>query len=445
MLHRILTFILSFAFTAQVASWSWAHDPAGDDHSHSHEITHRSQALRLPGIDGTAKPWTNKPVLNDPKRFHFAVMTDRTGGHRPGIWMQAVRNLNLLRPEFVVSVGDLIEGYTDDRQRAENEWKEFLGFVDKLDMRFFFVAGNHDVTNPMLHEMWRKKFGREWYSFDYRGVHFLCLLSEDPSATIGQDQLAWIEQDLQEHADARWTFVFLHKPLWAYAERELAAGNLDPTNWKKVETALGQRPHTVFAGHVHHYVQFERNGTEYYQLATTGGGSKLRGQAYGEFDHVVWVTMEETGPRIANILLDGVLPADAVTEKSIERFREFLDETRFIVRPIVIQEGGVLQTAAIEVEVANEFDDVIHVEAQVLGLPLEGLHLEPTSISLEIPPHDSRQSDLPLSYGPSHRLRDVSKCRGQWQDTVPGRCPTYCGVDRTGEYRSPAHMPADRD
>ena len=35
--------------------------------------------------------------------------------------MNAVRNLNLLRPEFVVSVGDLIEGYTDDNDvvRAE--------------------------------------------------------------------------------------------------------------------------------------------------------------------------------------------------------------------------------------------------------------------------------------------------------------------------------------
>lgn len=45
----------------------------------------------------------------------------------------------------------------------------------------------------------------------------------------------------------------------------------------------------------------------YYSLATTGGGSKLRGTAYGEFDHVAWVTMKKTGPVVANLLLDGIL------------------------------------------------------------------------------------------------------------------------------------------
>ena len=424
----VITVSLCSSLTAHELDANGNHDP--------HTISHRSQSQVVPNIAGEANPWTKKPVLNDPSRFHFAVMTDRTGGHRPGIWMQAVRNLNLLRPEFVVSVGDLIEGYTDDRQRAENEWKEFLGFVDQLDMRFFFVAGNHDVTNPMLHEMWRKRFGREYYSFDYQGVHFLCLLSEDPSASIGKEQLAWAAKDLEEHAGARWTFVFLHKPLWAYAERELAAGNVDRTNWKKVEAALGARPHTVFAGHVHHYVQFERNGSEYYQLATTGGGSKLRGQSYGEFDHVVWVTMEESGPRVANILLDGVLAADAVTEQSIKRFREFLDQTRFVVKPILIQEGGELQTAAIVVEVTNEFDDVIHVNAQVLGLPLEGLSMDSSSLILEVPPHDTKKvtlrfrMDHPLDYEMFRSVVMNGKIRSQGEDQLTAELTVPVTIDR---------------
>jgi hypothetical protein len=41
-------------------------------------------------------------------------------------------------------------------------------------------------------------------------------------------------------------------------------------------------------------------------LATTGGASKLRGKADGEFDQVVWVTMKESEPVIANLLLDGI-------------------------------------------------------------------------------------------------------------------------------------------
>lgn len=32
----------------------------------------------------------------------------------------------------------------------------------------------------------------------------------------------------------------------------------------------------------------------------------MRGTAFGEFDHIVWVTMTDSGPRIANLLLDGI-------------------------------------------------------------------------------------------------------------------------------------------
>ena len=55
-----------------------------------------------------------------------------------------------------------------------------------------------------------------------------------------------------------------------------------------------------------------------YQLATTGGGSKLRGLRYGEFDHLAWVTMKKDGPVIANVLLDGVYPEDLAMPASDE-------------------------------------------------------------------------------------------------------------------------------
>ena len=59
------------------------------------------------------------------------------------------------------------------------------------------------------------------------------------------------------------------------------------TGWPKIEEALGNRKYTVFAGHVHHYGKYLRNQRAYYTLGTTGGGSKLRGAALGEFDHVL--------------------------------------------------------------------------------------------------------------------------------------------------------------
>lgn len=376
---------------------AFAHESDGDAESEA-TSTAQSATLELPPIEGDAKPWSGQSVLNDARRFHFVVMTDRTGGHRPGVWMHGVRSVNLLRPEFVVSVGDLIEGYTEDVDEIQRQWKEFLGFIDQLDMRFFFVSGNHDATNPTMHKIWREHFGREWYSFDYKDVHFVCLQSEDPSDRIGPEQLEWVLNDLSQNQDVRWTFVFLHKPLWAYAERALAAGNPDSTNWKQVEAALGSRPHTVFAGHIHSYVQYKRGGHEYYQLATTGGGSQLRGEPYGEFDHVTWVTMEPDGPRIANILLDGVLEPDVVTEESITRFRKFLADARFRVDPILLEPAADFASAELDLSMLNEFDGEIQVDARVEGLPFAGLTLEPAAVSQKVPAHDSLKATFRMQF-----------------------------------------------
>jgi hypothetical protein len=173
-------------------------------------------------------------------------------------------------------------------------------------MPFFYVPGNHDVTNPFMTKVWKEKFGRHYYHFVYKNVLFLILNSEDPPGKgghVAEEQLAYVRKALDENKAVRWTVVALHKPLWAQA-------NLETSGWLDVEKALAGRPYTVFAGHVHRYQKFVRQGMNYYQLATTGGGSKMRGVRHGEFDHVVWVTMKKDGPVLANVLLDGVYPED---------------------------------------------------------------------------------------------------------------------------------------
>ncbi len=249
-------------------------------------------------------PWTHLRVNNNPHNFQFLIVSDRTGGHRPKIFSQAVHQVNLLQPEFVLSVGDLIEGYTEDKEQIDKEWKEFQSYVNKLKMPFFYVPGNHDYTNEVMTREWKQRFGRSYYHFVYKDVLFLLLNTDDPpgrGGNISQEQIEFARKVLKENRKVRWTIVAMHKPLWSYR-------NLEENGWLEVEKALGERPYTVFAGHRHHYYKFKRNGRNYYQLATTGGGSRLRGIKYGEFDHVVWVTMSDKGPVLANIMLDGIYP-----------------------------------------------------------------------------------------------------------------------------------------
>ena len=85
----------------------------------------------------------------------------------------------------------------------------------------------------------------------------------------------------------------------------------------------------MFAGHVHHYGKYERNGTSFYTLGTTGGGSKLRGEAFGEFDHATWVTMTDKGPRMANLSIDGIMKDDVTTESHQIFWRSLVFEEYF--------------------------------------------------------------------------------------------------------------------
>ena len=263
----------------------------------------RVTELRVASED--RNPWTNLRLNNDPQEFQFAVVSDRTGGHRAKIFSRAVEQLNLLQPEFVLSVGDLIEGYSTDKDKLLTEWKEFQNFVARLQMPFFYVPGNHDVSNPFMEKLWQEKFGRRYYHFVYKDVLFLMLCADDPagSSSISAEQAEYVRKALAENPSVRWTIVSLHKPIWT-------ARDLEKNGWLAVEKALAGRNYTVFAGHVHRYQKFQRNGMNYYQLATTGGGSRLRGVPYGEFDHIVWVTMKQSGPVLANIMLDGILPED---------------------------------------------------------------------------------------------------------------------------------------
>ncbi len=250
-------------------------------------------------------PVTHLRWNDSPDDFQFAIVSDRTGGHRANIFLQAVEKLNLMQPSFVVSVGDLIEGSNKD-DALKGQWKEFDFYVNRLTMPFFYVPGNHDAGNVDSSKYWANKLGRKHYHFVYRGVLFLALNSNDgPEAKValGKEQIAYASKVLADNAGARWTFVFVHHPLWA-------TSNGEKNGWGEFEKSLSGRNYTVFAGHVHRYQKFVRQGMNHYQLATTGGGSALRGVEMGEFDHFAWITMKKEGPVLANLMLDALLPED---------------------------------------------------------------------------------------------------------------------------------------
>lgn len=249
-----------------------------------------------------ANPWTHLSANNNPDNFQFAIMSDRTGGNRPGIFAGAIEKVNLLQPEFVMCVGDLIEGYTEDAATIDSQWDQIDSIVSKLDMPFFYLPGNHDITTPAMADNWAKRHGRTYYHFVYKDVLFLCLNTDDPyqtdtSGSMTDTQVEYARQTLAANPDVRWTFVFMHKPMWTMKF-------FSP--FSKIEEMLTDRQYTVIAGHTHKYMKTTRQHHNYYILSTTGGFNDLNGLQHGQFDHIVWVTMKDNTPIISNLMLDGI-------------------------------------------------------------------------------------------------------------------------------------------
>jgi hypothetical protein len=287
-----------------------------------------------------AKPWTDKKFQDNPRNFQFAIVGDRTGGANvQETFKLAMDQINLLQPEFVINVGDIIEGYSDEKAELNAEWDEMDEMLNTLGMPFFRTPGNHDIANKTAQQVYRERHGATYYSFVYKNVLFLVLDSEDPPreapegireklgeynrlqtedpakakemlaefmsdeavvaglskpVEFSKPQMDWIEKSLANHSEVRWTFLFLHEPAWE-----------NPSDsFKAIQKLLKDRAHTFFAGHLHYYDYDNIDGHEHITMGPAGASFHHEGP--GNVDHVMWVTMTDGGPQMGNIALKGL-------------------------------------------------------------------------------------------------------------------------------------------
>jgi hypothetical protein len=286
-------------------------------------------------LSGSAKPWTAAPEARGDDEFTFAIIGDLNGGERERIFEIAVEQLRLLKPTFILSIGDLIDGGTEDTAQLKIQYDYLDRRAAKAASPFFHLGGNHDLTNPVMRKYWEERYGRRYYHFIYENILFLMIDSEDfterrmreiylarkraielldsgktelaqkgeyfqmqerITGEVRDEQSKYFEKVIQENPNVRWTFLFMHKPVW----QRKGEGSLE-----RIEAALGKRNYTVFNGHLHNYSYTLRNDRDYIMMGTTGGGQNARSQ--NSFDHITLVTMDVDDPSIANIRLDGIL------------------------------------------------------------------------------------------------------------------------------------------
>lgn len=270
-------------------------------------------------------PIVERPFTDDPDKFSFAIIGDKTGGglDKWHVFDRAIDEINTLNPDFAIMVGDLIQGDTTDTEQLSTEWKEFWEHQSGLDIPFLSLPGNHDITNPVMYNYWKKHLGRTYYAFTYKNCLFLLLNTEEWHANsdewvnwFGVEQIKYAKTQLIQHADVRHTFVLLHRPLWLQKD----------SGWEEIEDALGERSYTVFAGHYHNLTLHTRNDRRYFVLGATGGGfTPQEVKEYGAFDHYSIVTVDNDEVDIAIIEPGNIHHADISTAAFKNKVSKLLD------------------------------------------------------------------------------------------------------------------------
>ncbi len=320
--------------------------------SHTGEPGLMNRTPTVPGEPSMERPWPT-----DPRMFTFAVIGDKTGGGEENwpIFDRAVEELNLQRPDFVLMVGDLIQGYTEDTAVLDTQWAEFHEHASNLDLPFVPLPGNHDVSNPTMLRYWKDNLGLTHFSFDYKGCHFLFLCTDEATRerqpAFGEEQIADVLEDLASSADARHTFVLMHRPAWLASNAE--------DEWQRIEDALGNRKYTVFAGHYHNLKLHQRNDRRYFVLAATGAGmGPSEVKELGSFHHYTSVTVEGDSAHVALVEPGNVWPPDISTPAFAEALREGF---RFEVANVPDLAVAEVELAAI-MNVRNTLRDTLRVQ-----------------------------------------------------------------------------------
>jgi len=292
-----------------------------------------------------AKP----PVCDDV--VDFVVCADPQPGGllgTPQVFLDMLDEWNVLQPDLVMCVGDMIMGGPADV--VGSMWDEFLGNVGKLQVPFFPTAGNHDVNpEPAVMSTYEERVSPFYYSVVRGNSEFIVLNTEEPGNPDGfsPSQRKWLEKTLVA-SKARHIFIFLHVPLFR--------GNW-ARDWQHMEDLFVQYPvRVVFAGHEHLYRDWgTHKGIRYVVAGSAGGGFRTPEEEGGMFCYL-WVKVRGEEVSWSVVRPGAVLPSDVVTETNVQKLhalQKILD-----IEEIAVHWNSTLDQK-IEVRLHNPFSEEI--------------------------------------------------------------------------------------
>lgn len=130
---------------------------------------------------------------------------------------RTINQLSATMPVHAISAGDLVFDKLDYFQDYKNVIKD-------LNIPFYQVIGNHDMnyngrSNELSDDTYSNQFGPSHYSFNVGNVHYVVLkdvfyygFSYRYIGYVDENQLTWLEKDLQSIKPGSTVIVSLHIP-----------------------------------------------------------------------------------------------------------------------------------------------------------------------------------------------------------------------------------------
>ncbi len=211
--------------------------------------------------------------------FKFSILGDRTGLGSTEVYERVWGEIHVLRPNFVVGVGDSIAGLNDDR--APQEWLELRRIWQRYRYPLYLAPGNHDIWNSYSAKLFERETGHPaHFSFNYQNAHFT-VLDNSGSLLLSGGQVRYLQEDLRRNRDRAPKFVIFHQPFWIFFLK-LGSGNFE---LHRLAREYGVN--YVFSGHGHQLLRMERDGITYLEVGSSGA-SITRGTSRGEGFNEGW-------------------------------------------------------------------------------------------------------------------------------------------------------------
>lgn len=210
--------------------------------------------------------------------FAFAQISDSHIGFSKeankdviGTLNQAVAAINrAAAPDLLIHTGDLSHLSRADEFDALDQVLKSVNTSQR-----FFVPGEHDVLGDdgalYLERYGKGSKGHGWYSFDHKGVHFIALvnvlnLKAGGLGNLGDEQIAWLEDDLRGLKSSTPIVVFAHVPLWSVYP-EWGWGTDDAGRALTLLKRFGSV--TVLNGHIHQTMQKVEGNITFHTATST--------------------------------------------------------------------------------------------------------------------------------------------------------------------------------